>query len=162
MGVAIVGAAGVILAALVSIVVSLIQANEKSARLLREAETLAKLPPDSTAYRLMEEHLTRSIGWYQTRARVADEVASIRQSANMAALFTGALVAWSAVAQAVDVQHWSRLYEFIWAVIAIHIAIWTIAFAAGLSIMGWEVFRARKAKRESAPRGTPVVPTRAD
>ncbi len=59
MGVAIISALGVLAAAVLTIAISLITTNERSARLLREAETLSKLTAGTEAHQLMESRVEK-------------------------------------------------------------------------------------------------------
>jgi hypothetical protein len=117
MGVAIISAVGVLVAALITVVVSLITANERSARLLREAETLSKLEPGSEIYKHMERRLEISITRYGIDADHKWNSGDRLWFAlgGLGAGFAG--IVWAYVYSRFDVQSWRNIYY--WVAVAI-------------------------------------------
>jgi hypothetical protein len=152
MGVAVVTAISVIVAALVGIVVSLVTANETSARLLREAETLSKLEPGSYAYKLMEDQMVTSIIRYKLDSDAKWEnslqtVLRLVQAVSFVAAF-----GWMFIGVNADIHKWVVLYYCILFLLMAGVVLPTLLFWVD------NILRKRKSRKANQPSTTDSAP----
>lgn len=121
-------AIGVIVAALVGVVVSFVTANERSARLLREADTLSKLEPGSTVHRLMSERLLKSIIRYGVETDQKWDESGTTYAAWTSSAFGAAILVWSFVGTNFDVHRWAATYRAVQVLLVVFGAFTTVLF----------------------------------
>lgn len=112
MGVAIISAVGVLAAALITVAVSLITTNERSARLLREAETLSKLTAGTTAHQMMESRLETSIHRYSVESDMQWNHPGRRWRPYLPLGSVFAVIVWLYVRDRFDITSWQHIYNF--------------------------------------------------